>query len=265
MQEAAGTPVKAYKNLDFLNGREARTIRILSEYSHPLQRFREEKIQNTVVFFGSARIRDHETTGQVLEDAQRGDPALVSEQGRAAEMSRYYGDAVELSGLLTEWSRELDPAHRFAVCSGGAPGIMEAANRGAFEAGGPSVGLNISLPFEQYANAYISEGLGFEFHYFFMRKLWFVYMAKALVVFPGGFGTLDEMMEVLTLVQTGKVDRPLPIVIYGPDFWNKVIDFQALVDWGMISKDDLSLFHFADTPTEAFETLKSQLSQHYGF
>ena len=263
MQQAARVPEKAYKNLDFLNGREARTIRMLAEYAHPQQRFMEEKIQNTVVFFGSARIRDRETTSQALEESKRGGDA--SDEARASEMSRYYEDAVSLSRMLTEWSRELDPAHRFAVCSGGGPGIMEAANRGAFEAGGPSIGLNISLPFEQYANPYISEGLAFEFHYFFMRKYWFAYMAKALIVFPGGFGTLDEMMEVLTLVQTGKVDRPLPILVYGSDFWKEVIDFDALVEWGMISKEDLSLFHFSDTPADAFETLKTELHRYYGF
>ncbi|MBK37326.1 MAG: TIGR00730 family Rossman fold protein [Gemmatimonadetes bacterium] len=264
MQKAAGAPDKAYKNMDFLNGREARIIRILSEYTHPQQRFGEEKIQNTIVFFGSARTRDRETAAQALDDATR-EGGDVGKAQRDVEVSRYYEDAVALSRMLGEWSRELDPDHRFAVCSGGGPGIMEAANRGAFEAGGPSVGLNISLPFEQYANPYISEGLGFEFHYFFMRKYWFVYLAKALVVFPGGFGTLDEMMEVLTLVQTGKVDRPLPIVVYGSEFWNSIIDFDALVEWGMISKEDLSLFHFADTPAEAFETLKSELHRTYGF
>jgi uncharacterized protein (TIGR00730 family) len=263
MQKASGVPDKAYKNLEFLNGREARTIRILSEYAHPQQRFEEEGIQNTVVFFGSARIRDHETASLAIDDACANEERSAA--GRAVEMSRYYEDAVTLSRMLTEWSRGLDPEHRFAVCSGGGPGIMEAANRGAFEAGGPSIGLNISLPFEQYANPYISEGLAFEFHYFFMRKYWFAYLAKALVVFPGGFGTLDEMMEVLTLVQTGKIDKPLPIVVYGSEFWKQVIDFDALVEWGVISKEDLSLFHFSDTPVDAFEILKTELHRYYGF
>jgi len=227
----------AYMNDQFLNSPDARALRILSEFLEPLAHFRREKIRDTVVFFGSARIRDE------------------------GPMSRYYQDARTLARLLTEWSSQFDSnLHRFVICSGGGPGIMEAANRGAHDAGGKTVGLNIGLPFEQFPNPYITPELSFEFHYFFMRKFWFSYLAKALVVFPGGFGTLDEMMEVLTLVQTQKLAKKMAIVVYGSAYWNEVINFEALVKHGMISAEDLSLFQFADDPETAFELLKPGLA-----
>jgi hypothetical protein len=181
----------------------------------------------------------------------------------AHELSRYYADAVELTRLLTRWSIRLTPENRFVVCSGGGPGIMEAANRGASLAGGKSIGLNISLPFEQYPNPYVSPGLDFEFHYFFMRKFWFVYPAKALVVFPGGFGTMDELMEVLTLLQTDKIKKKVAVIIYGREYWSKIIDFEAMADFGMISRADLELFQYADTPQEAFDKLRDFLTREY--
>ena len=227
----------AYLNDKFLNSPDARALRILSEFLEPLAHFRREKIRDTVVFFGSARIREE------------------------GPMSRYYQDARTLARMLTEWSGQFDHnQHRFVICSGGGPGIMEAANRGAHEGGGKTVGLNIGLPFEQFPNPYITPELSFEFHYFFMRKFWFSYLAKALVVFPGGFGTLDEMMEVLTLVQTQKLAKKMAIVVYGSAYWNEVINFQALVKHGTISQEDLGLFQFADDPETAFELLKPGLA-----
>jgi uncharacterized protein (TIGR00730 family) len=227
----------AYLNDQFLSSPDARGLRILSEFLEPLAHFRREKIRDTVVFFGSARIRED------------------------GPMSRYYEDARTLARLLTEWAGQFDSTqHRFVICSGGGPGIMEAANRGAHDGGGKTVGLNIGLPFEQFPNPYITPELSFEFHYFFMRKFWFSYLAKALVVFPGGFGTLDEMMEVLTLVQTQKLAKKMAIIVYGSAYWNEVINFQALVKHGMISAEDLNLFQFADDPQTAFELLKPGLS-----
>ncbi|HEX3747406.1 MAG TPA: TIGR00730 family Rossman fold protein [Bryobacteraceae bacterium] len=229
----------AYLNEKFLNSPDARALRILSEFLEPLAHFRREKIRDTVVFFGSARIREE------------------------GPMSRYYEDARTLARMLTEWSEQFaNNTHRFVICSGGGPGIMEAANRGAHEGGGKTVGLNIGLPFEQFPNPYITPELSFEFHYFFMRKFWFSYLAKALVVFPGGFGTLDEMMEVLTLVQTQKLAKKMAIVVYGSAYWNEVINFQALVKHGTISEEDLSLFQFADDPQTAFEILKPGLAEY---
>jgi uncharacterized protein (TIGR00730 family) len=255
---------KAYRDREFLNSRDARTIRILSEYLQPQQRFLEEGIDSTIVFFGSARIKDPEEAGRILAKAKEsGDDQQILSAERGQEISKYYQDAVTLARMLTEWSNGRAEGNRFAVCSGGGPGIMEAANRGASEAGGPSVGLNISLPFEQFPNPYISDGLSFEFHYFFMRKLWFAYLAKAIVILPGGFGTMDEMMEVLTLIQTKKVDRPMPMVLYGSVFWNDVLNLDKLAEWGVISPEDLDLFEFIDTPEEAFAYLSKQLDTHY--
>jgi uncharacterized protein (TIGR00730 family) len=229
----------AYLNGEFLNSPEARGLRILSEFLEPLAHFRREKIRDTVVFFGSARIRQE------------------------GPMSQYYEDARTLAHMLTEWSGQFTNSnHRFVICSGGGPGIMEAANRGANEAGGKTVGLNIGLPFEQFPNPYITPELSFEFHYFFMRKFWFAYLAKALVVFPGGFGTLDEMTEILTLVQTQKLAKKMTIVVYGTAFWREVINFDALVKHGMISAEDLQLFQFADDPQTAFELLKPGLTEY---
>ena len=255
----------AFLDAAFLESDEARPIRIMAEYLEPLRRFKAQNIQDTVVFFGSARIRSREKADDALGRLEQqllkrstsrgraaGAPAAarptqaqrlaLTRARRAVTMSRYYEDARRLAHLLTEWSLSLGfEHHRFVVCSGGGPGIMEAANRGAFEAGGKSIGLNIKLPFEQGLNEYTTKGLGFQFHYFFMRKLWFAYLAKALVVFPGGFGTLDEMYEILTLAQTQKLSKKLAVVLYGPDYWNEVMDIEPMAKWGMISPDDLEL------------------------
>lgn len=260
-------PVKAYLNYDFLMSPAARTVRMLAEFYEPYNRFRKEGISDTVVFFGSARIipRKEALLNQrnALKKA-RGASAMKA-RGVAenqVKMSRYYEEATELSFMLTTWLRSMDHNNRFVVCSGGGPGIMEAANKGAQQAGGNSVGLNISLPFEQGSNPYISKRLKFEFHYFFMRKFWFVYLSKAFVLFPGGFGTLDEMMEVLTLVQTKKLKKQVSIVLYGSDYWRNVLNLDAMVEYGTISRADLRLFKFADSPEEAFGYLKTDLSKY---
>lgn len=228
--------MKAYQDPAFLGGEDARAVRILSEYLAPLAAFREHQVRDTIVFFGSAR------------------------QDEDGPFARYYRDARELARLVTGWSREVsDGAERFLVCSGGGGGIMEAANRGAAEAGGRTIGLNIGLPHEQRPNAYITPGLGFEFHYFFMRKLWFTHLARAMVVFPGGFGTLDELFETLTLSQTGKLDRSILVILYGSEYWREIINFDALVKHGMISPRDAALMRFADEPGEALRLLQEAL------
>ncbi|MDI6766682.1 MAG: LOG family protein [Bacteroidota bacterium] len=267
------TPVKAYKNIEFLNSPHARTVRILSEFLEPLSRFRRERIRDTIVIFGSARILPRSLAKKQLEDIKKIhlnsklNPRKLKQKHEDAktdyEISKYYEDAVKLSLLLTKWSRSINHDRHFVICSGGGPGIMEAANKGAIKAGGKSIGLNISLPFEQGLNPYISKNLGFEFHYFFMRKLWFVYLAKAMIMFPGGFGTMDELWEVLTLIQTKKVTKPLPIVLYGSEYWNDVINFSAMVKHRTISASDLRLIKFADTPEEAFEYLKKELIKNF--
>lgn len=261
---------KSYLNTDFLMSPDARVLRILSEYLYPLKKFREEKVKDTIVFYGSARIMEPgDAAGAEKRARERlakspADELLQKNLQRAEadlEMAKYYEDARTLAHMLTKWSRSFSgPWHRFLVCSGGGPGIMEAANRGAAEAGGKTVGLTISLPYEEQGNEFISENLGFEFHYFFMRKYWFVYMARALVIFPGGFGTLDELMDLLTLLQTRKIRRKLPVVMYGSKFWNDVINLDALVKWGTISPEDLDLIQFCDTPEEAYEHLTKELT-----
>ena len=277
----------AYENPAFLNSPDGRIVRILSEYSEPLARFRRERIRDTVVFFGSARfhaldVASHdlellENTGSVQPAPEAEQPARAPdiEQGTATELSlrrakaavemaHYYEDARRVAFLLTQWSRTLrSRRHRFVVTSGGGPGIMEAANRGAYEAGGKTVGLNISLPFEQYPNPYITPALNFEFHYFFMRKFWFAYLAKALVVFPGGFGTLDEMFEILTLAQTQKLAKKITVVLYGSAYWKDVINLDTLVDKGTISPRDRELFQSADTPDQAFTILRDGLTANH--
>jgi uncharacterized protein (TIGR00730 family) len=264
---------KAYKNTEFLNSPDARIIRIMSEFLEPQTRFRQEKVKDTIVFFGSARIQERKVAKAelakvetILARTKRPTKKLLLKYRaaqNAVEMSRYYDECVELSRLLTEWSKKLNHSNRFVVCSGGGPGIMEAANKGAFLAKGKTIGLNTSLPFEQFANRYISEDLNFEFHYFFMRKFWFAYLAKALVAFPGGFGTMDELMEILTLLQTDKIKKKMTVVIYGSEYWKKVINFDEIVRMGMASEEDLSLFKFADEPREAFEYLKNELLANY--
>lgn len=277
----------AYENSGFLNSPDARTIRIVAEYLEPLARFRREQIQDTVVFFGSARFRGREEADhalELLENTGSTRPAPVHEQpasppeiatGQASElrrkravaaveMARYYEDARRLAHMLTKWTKTIPSRkHRFVVMSGGGPGIMEAANRGAYEAGGKTVGMNIKLPFEQRPNPYITPSLNFEFHYFFMRKLWFAYLSKALVVFPGGFGTLDEMFEILTLTQTHKLAKKITVLVYGSEYWKRVFNLNALVDTGAISPKDIELFQWADTAEQAFELLRHGLTENY--
>ncbi len=248
---------RAYERPDFLASAEARGIRMLSEYLEPLQRFNSEQIWHTIVFFGSARFiaRDDAVSRlEALRSEEAGEEAIRFAETQV-RMSDYYEDARRLSHMLTEWSLGLPEEVRFVTASGGGGGIMEATNRGASEAGGKTVALNIRLPFEQKANQWAQERLTFDFHYFFMRKFWFTYRAKAAVIFPGGFGTLDELMELLTLIQTGRVEKRIPIVIYGSDFWDRVVNLQALSDFGAISPEDLDLFTTCDTPEDAFDTI----------
>src|SRR5688572_6391890 len=262
----------AYRDHEFLESEEARPIRILAEYLEPLRRFKAQDIQDTVVFFGSARIHSREHAQQALERLERrfGSRAAAERdehlmRGKKAVLwSRYYEEARELAFVFTKWTMSLDsPHHRFVVTSGGGPGIMEAANRGAFEAGGKTIGLNIKLPFEQGANRYITEGLQFEFHYFFMRKFWFAYLAKALVIFPGGFGTLDEMFEILTLMQTEKLEKQIQVILYGTDYWDPIMNLQPLEEWGAVNPGDIELIQRANSPEEAFDLLKVHLTEHH--
>src|SRR5439155_5716512 len=234
---ADARPPLAYRSEEFLDSEDGRPLRILSEYLQPVLVFRQRRLHDTIVFFGSARVREDDPLGTYLAKAR------------------------ELARLVTEWSMGLNsPAHRFVVCTGGGGGIMEASNRGAAEAGGRTVGLNIGLPHEQRPNPYITPGLSLEFHYFFMRKLWFAHLARAIVAFPGGFGTLDELFEILTLAQTGKLDRRMVVLLYGSAYWNEIVNFKALVRPGMIQEKDLELFHLVDSPGEALEALKQGLA-----
>ena len=283
----AADPPFAYENPEFLNSADGRLFRIMAEYQEPMARFRRERIQDTVVFFGSARFRALDVATnelQLLENTGSAKPAPEAEQPArpgelesgevsarklrlaeaAVEMAAYYEDARRLAGLLARWAKGLPGRrHRFVVTSGGGPGIMEAANRGASEAACKSIGLNIRLPFEQQPNPYITPELSFTFHYFFMRKFWFAYLAKALVIFPGGFGTLDEMFELLTLAQTHKLAKQITVVIYGSAYWKSVINLEAMADHGAIALKDLDLFRFADTPEEAFTILRDGLTEHH--
>ncbi|MGJ8650687.1 MAG: LOG family protein [Opitutaceae bacterium] len=268
-------PLKAYKNLDFLISDDARSIRVLCEMTEPGLRFAEEKIEDTIVLFGSARLKPLEVAQKELADLKTGiaDPANPSPAEKRAlhfaecgvKAAPYYDAAVQLAEELTKWSMALPEAdkRRFIICSGGGPGIMEAANRGAHNVGGKSIGLGISLPFEQGVNKYIPDELQFEFHYFFVRKYWFVLLAKALVAFPGGFGTMDELFETLTLVQTKKIEKLPPIVLFGSEFWNSVINFDALVQWGTISPEDVNLFKVIDTVEEARDYIIEQLTERF--
>jgi len=262
MAERKRRAVKAYRNREFLNSKEARSLRILSEYLEPKARFDKYRIDDTIVFMGSARILPREQAEAALKKAQKsgGDLARARED---VAMSLYYEQARELAFRLTQWSKGLDSEERrFVVCTGAGPGIMEAANRGAAEAHGMNVGLRISIPVEEVDNPYVTRELMFQFHYFFMRKFWFYYLAKAVLIFPGGFGTLDELFELLTLVQTHKMTKPMPIVLFGTKFWDEVVNFDALVKHGTISAKDLSLVRRTDSVDEAYEWLVQQLTEH---
>ncbi|MBM4151657.1 MAG: TIGR00730 family Rossman fold protein [Ignavibacteria bacterium] len=265
---------KAYENEEFIHSSDARPLRILSEYLYPERQFKDHSINNTIIFFGSARIKSekefhHELVllQDHLERCNEEQKQVVKDKIHTLEQQRelteYYVEAKDLAKMITEWSLQFPKPKRFVICTGGGPGIMEAGNRGAMEAEGESIGLNISLPFEQMPNPYITPDLNFEFHYFFLRKYWFAFMAKALVIFPGGFGTLDELMEILTLVQTKKINKKMPILIYGEKFWKKVVNFEYLLEMGMISADDLNTITYVNSPKEAFDVLTSALTEHY--
>ena len=266
--------VKAYKNHEFLNSPAARTIRILTEMVEPAERLRKHNIWNTVVFFGSARTLSKEDAlkrfrriKQQINQKKRRTKNLIElleQADRDLKMSLYYEEAAQLSKKLTQFFNLPKNLHKhFYICSGGGPGIMEAANKGAKLANGKSVGLNISLPMEQYPNLYQTREISFEFHYFFIRKFWFFYLAKALVVFPGGFGTLDELFELLTLIQTNKTKKYMPVILYGSEYWNELINFNAMLRWGMISPEDLQLFKIIDGVDNAYNYLIKELSRIY--
>ena len=269
-------PKAPHEDRAFLSSTPARPIRILGEYIHPLAQLKKEGIGDTIVMFGSARIESHETasarynrlknlkTGRMSKESLKHHHAALRGAKSALEMSRYYEEARQLSHKLTTWALSLGPRpRRFVVCSGGGPGIMEAANRGAFEAGGKSVGLSIELPHEQFANPYNSPELSFNFHYFFMRKLWFAQIARALIVFPGGFGTMDELWEMMTLSQTGKMPKHTLILIYGRKYWNDVLNLKGMVRWGMINQEEYDLLKYADNVDEAFEVIRSGLEKYH--
>jgi uncharacterized protein (TIGR00730 family) len=252
---------KAYSNPSFLNSREGRSLRILSEYLEPKSRFERLRVDDTIVFMGSARVKSREQAEEALRRAQEGDGDLEAAR-TAVKMAAYYEAARTLAYRLTQWSKGLDSnERRFVVCTGGGPGIMEAANRGAAEARGMNVGLTISLPIEEFGNPFVTRELSFHFHYFFMRKFWFAYLAKAVIVFPGGFGTLDEMFELLTLVQTRKMSKPMPMVLFGTEYWRQVVDFGALVRHGTINARDVELMHRTDSVDDAYDFIVRRLTE----
>lgn len=264
-------PQKAYKNIEFLNSHEARKIRVLCEMTEPEMRFKEENIEDTIVFFGSARSVNSADAAKALKELEAklsdmdqlnpAEEAALKKARSLVKLAPYYDAAVELADRMTRWSIQLrNKKRRFIVCTGGGPGMMEAANRGARNASGASIGLGISLPFEQGLNQYVTHDLQFEFHYFFIRKYWFAYWAKAIVVFPGGFGTMDELFECLTLIQTHKVNKSLPIVLFGSEFWNAILNFDAFVEWGVVSPSDLGLFKICDTVDDAYRFLTDALT-----
>ena len=252
---------KAYRNQAFLNSRDGRALRILAEYLEPKSRFERESVDDTIVFMGSARTLSREQAEARLNKAE-GEGSGIEAAHMALRMSAYYEAARTLAFRLTQWSKALNSEEkRFVVCTGGGPGIMEAANRGASEAHGMNVGLTISIPVEEFDNPYVTRELAFHFHYFFMRKFWFAYLAKAVIVFPGGYGTLDELFELLTLVQTRKMRKPMPIVLFGTEYWREVINFDALVQHGMINAADVSLVHRTDSVDEAYDYIVGQLTK----
>jgi uncharacterized protein (TIGR00730 family) len=262
-----------YLNPDFLKSPAARTLRILSEYLEPSDRLRRAGVRDTIVFFGSARTLSPDQAAQELAKVneqiagmETASPELIAARARAETMvrlGRYYQNAEDLARRLTEWSKSLSGNHDFIICSGGSGGMMEAANRGAALAGGKTIGFNIELPHEQAVNEYVPRELAFNFHYFFMRKFWFVYLAKALIIFPGGFGTMDELFEVLTLIQTRKPRKTMPIVLFGNEYWDEVINFDAFVRWGTINAGDLEIFYKTDSVDAAFTYVTSKLESIY--
>jgi uncharacterized protein (TIGR00730 family) len=266
-------PPVPYLNPEFMKSQEARIVRVIAEYIEPFSRLRKYRIRDTIVFFGSARSVAPEIAAaqlasieQQISEAGSATPELGAALDRAqqaAKLSRYYSDAMELSRRVTEWSKGLTGQHHFIICSGGSGGMMEAANRGASASRGKTIGFNIELPHEQDVNQYVSRELVFNFHYFFMRKFWFVYLAKALIVFPGGFGTMDEMFEVLTLIQTKKPRKSMPVVLFGSEFWDEVVNFEALVRWGVVNREDLEIFYKTDSVDDAFNYLRSRLESLY--
>ena len=267
MKKSQGTKqshrqIKAFENTRFLESKDARALRILAEYLEPLSRFKRHGVRDTIVFMGSARLVSRQMAEAELAEAEAAGSG-VEEARIALELSTYYEAARELSYRLTSWSKKLDQdERRFVVCTGGGPGIMEAANRGASEAKGLNIGLTISIPNDEFDNPYLSRELHFHFHYFFMRKFWFVYLAKAVVLFPGGFGTLDEFFEMLTLVQTRKMKKRMPIVLFGAKYWNEVLNFEALLRYGTISPGDPELFHRTDSVDEAYEIIVRGLTEN---
>ena len=262
MTERKRKSVKAYANESFLNSKDARALRILAEYLEPRSRFERLDVEDTIVFMGSARTLPRDAAEAGLSRAER-DGSGVEAARMALKMSAYYEAARDLSFRLTQWSKSLDPkVRRFVVCTGGGPGIMEAASRGAAEARGMNVGLTISLPNEQFDNDYLTQELSVHFHYFFMRKFWFAYLAKAVIVFPGGFGTLDELFELLTLVQTRRMKKPMPIVMFGTEYWKHVVNFETLVEHGTIDARDLELMHRTDSVNDAYNWVVKQLAEH---
>ncbi|MCI0401042.1 MAG: LOG family protein [Gammaproteobacteria bacterium] len=262
MDEKAQDLTKAYSNENFLNSRSARPLRILAEYLEPSNRLARYKVEDTIVFMGSARIVSREIAENEVKAAEGGDGDLTKARFRL-DMSRYYEAARELAYRLTNWSKQLPDEHRrFVVCTGGGPGLMEAASRGASEAKGMNVGLTISIPVNEFANQYVTRELGFNFHYFFMRKFWFLYLAKAVLIFPGGFGTLDELFEILTLLQTRKICKHLPLVLFGTEYWDEVINFETLVRYGAINADDLKFIFRTDSVDEAYGFIVRELSKY---
>jgi uncharacterized protein (TIGR00730 family) len=252
--------IKAYENTDFLNSKDGRELRLLSEYLEPKSRFDRHQVEDTIVFMGSARIKSREDAEEMVRKAKGGKDRERAET--ALRMSVYYEASRKLASRLTKWSKALDQKERrFVVCTGGGPGIMEAANRGAAEAKGLNVGLTISIPMEEFSNPYVTRELSFHFHYFFMRKFWFAYLAKAVIVFPGGFGTLDELFELLTLVQTRKMTKPMPIVLFGTEYWSEVIDFDALARHGTINREDIDLVYRTDSVDDAYDWIVKQLAE----
>ncbi len=273
MRKNRFVPSLAYENKKFLESGDARPLRILAEYLEPITRLRKFRIKDTVVFYGSARALPMEEAQEKYSeivsrkgfnpDGNEMDRIALQEAKSMIRLAEYYEAARDLARRLTQWSMSLENGQRFIICSGGGPGMMEAANRGAMEAGGLSIGMNITIPHEQFPNPYITPELGFEFHYFFMRKFWFMYLAKALVVMPGGFGTMDELFEVLTLIQTDRIQKVIPIVLFGSDYWKDVLHFQKFAEWGTISTKDLNLFVIVDTVDEAMQYLTTELEKRF--